>query len=47
LKQLGAHFDAQLRIEVAQRFVEQKHGGFANDGATDRVKRLPRAPKNF
>ncbi|MNL80813.1 hypothetical protein D3C87_2077550 [compost metagenome] len=29
------HVMAQLRIEVGQRLIEQKHAGLANDGAAD------------
>ena len=32
---LGAHFGAQLGVQIAQRLVEQKHLGLAHDGAAN------------
>ena len=33
---IDTHLDAQLGVEIRQRFVEQKHLGIAHDGATHR-----------
>ena len=36
LLDLGAHLDAELGVEVGQRFVEEKHLGVAHDGPSHR-----------
>jgi len=47
LDELGAHLDAELGVEVGERFVEEEYFGIAHDGAADRDALALAARKGF